>query len=402
MGRAAFLGVVVTCVAMAGCGSDDASSSPGGSGGSAATAGSGGSGATGGGSGGVAGAGNAAGSGGNAGTAGLSEFYLDVVKPTEGQVHLQTGQPPLAKVAFEVLAGPGIAKVEYVIETGFSLGETTQAPNFPLVYDYQYTGNRWADAIGYDANGAQVATDKVNFVVQGPPASTCMEQLDQLGVQYTKTSAKGVVDAVKLAGPLNGVLFAKTDTDTPSADPMGCEFVLRLWKFADVLKAHGFNKVGTLGSYCYRCCCAWSTENYCRGPNDPEPDCSKPPYSGYSNHSWGRAMDIRWLYKSTGEKYDINNPAHWVEWTGSSSETCTTAKAAQTGISKQLYDLVCDQMSKQVFGICLTPNYNSAHRNHWHCDIGQSGTPSGYKVLSSELPAVDQGEHADQCGGGDH
>ena len=347
-----------------------------------------------GGSGGVdAGVGGSAGSsGGASGSTALPDFYLDVVKPTEGQVHVQSGVPPTASVSFEVLAGPGIAKVEYVIETDLSLGESTQAPSFPLSYPYEYPGDRWAEARGFDHSGAQVATDIVNFVVKAPAATTCLAQLDQLGVAYTTTVAKGVVDGVKLAGPLNGVLFAKTDTDQPSADPMACEFVLTLWKFADVLKAHGFNKVGTLGSYCYRCCCAWSQTNYCRGPNDPEPDCSQ---NGYSNHSWGRAMDIRWLYKTTGEVYDVNDPADFVKWSNS-SETCTTALAAQTGVSQELYSLLCDEADKGVFGICLTPNYNSAHRNHFHCDIGQSGTPSGSKVLSSPMPLVDIAEHGDE------
>ncbi|HMR07603.1 MAG TPA: extensin family protein [Polyangiaceae bacterium] len=330
------------------------------------------------------------------GDAALPQFYLDVTAPTEGQVHTQTGSPLEATVKFEVLAGPGIAKVEYVIETDFSLGESTQAPNFPLVYQYQYTGDRWTEARGFDADGNQVATDKVNFVVKAPTTSgPCLAQLDTLGVQYTPTVAKGVVDGVKLSGPLNGVLFAKTDTNTPSTDPMGCEFVLTLWKFAEVLKKHGFNKVGTLGSYCYRCCCSWSQTNYCRGPNDPEPNCSA---NGYSNHSFGRAMDIRYLYKTTGEVYDVNNTTHFKEWSGASSETCTSALAAQTGVSKELYTLICDQAAQQVFSICLTPNYNSAHRNHFHCDIGKSGPPGGFSVKSLPLPLVDMGDHPDSCG----
>ncbi len=325
----------------------------------------------------------------------LPNFYLDVTVPTEGQVHTQApGNPPMAQVNFEVLAGPGIAKVEYVIETDFSLGESTQPPNFPLVYQYQYPGDRWTEARGFDADGNQVATDKVNFVVKGS-SSSCLDQLDALGVQYTPTVAKGVVDGIKLSGPLNGVLFAKTTTNTPTTDPIACTFALTLHKFAGVLKSHGFNKVGTLGSYCYRCCCSWSQTNYCRGPNDPEPDCSA---KGFSNHSFGRAMDIRYLYKTTGEVYDINNPSHWKEWSGASSTTCTTGLAAQTGISKELYTLICDQAAQQVFSICLTPNYNSAHRNHFHCDIGKSGAPGGYKVLSTPIPVVDIGDHPDSCG----
>jgi len=223
----------------------------------------------------------------------------------------------------------------------------------------------------------------------GGVSANCMEELDKRGVPYKTTTAKGVVDAVNLTGKLNGVLIAKTDTDQVATDPMACKFVLHLWDMAEVLKQHGIHKIGTLGSYCYRCCCYWSEQNFCRGPNDPEPDCSQPPWSGYSNHSWGRAIDIRWLYTDSGQVYDVNNPSHFVEW-ANSSETCGKALAAQTGISKELYSLACDFSNNHVFGTVLTPNYNSAHRNHFHADIGQSAEPSKWVVLSQPM-GVDVG-----------
>jgi hypothetical protein len=223
----------------------------------------------------------------------------------------------------------------------------------------------------------------------GGLTGTCLEQLDQLGVGYTKTTAKGVVDAVHLTGKLNGVTFASEDTDQVMGDPVACEFVLHLWQLAQTLKTHGIHKIGTLGSYCYRCCCYWSKENYCRGPNDPEPDCTQPPWNGYSNHSWGRAIDIRWFYLDSGAVYDVNDPDQFVEWPNS-SQTCTVALAAQTGVSKELYGLACEFSAKHIFGTVLTPNYNSAHRDHFHCDIGQSGEPSTFIVKSSE-PHVDVG-----------
>jgi hypothetical protein len=220
-------------------------------------------------------------------------------------------------------------------------------------------------------------------------AATCLEELDQLGVAYENTVAKGVVDAVHLKDKLNGLLIASEDTNTLSGDPMACEFVLHLWKLADVLATHGIHKIGTLGSYCYRCCCYWSQENYCRGPNDPEPDCTQAPWSGYSNHSWGRAIDIRWLYKDSGEVFDVNDPAQFVKWSNS-SQTCTAALQAQSGISQELYSIACELSSQKVFGTILTPNYNDAHRDHFHCDIGKSGEPSSFIVKSLES-SVDQG-----------
>ncbi len=217
--------------------------------------------------------------------------------------------------------------------------------------------------------------------------ANCLPTLDQLGVAYENTTAKGVVDAVHVLGTLNGVLFASEQNDEPMGDPVACDFILRLWQFADVLKSRGFVKVGTLGSYCYRCCCYWSAENFCRGPNDPEPDCSQAPWQGFSTHSWGRAIDVRWLYKSDGTVYDMNDPSHWVI---STSPTCTTALGQQTGISQELYSLVCELSQNQVFGTILTPNYNSAHRNHFHADIGEQGDPTQFyvKSLSSSIDSA--------------
>jgi hypothetical protein len=242
---------------------------------------------------------------------------------------------------------------------------------------------------------ADTAPPKMDALVDA--GSACRSQLTAKGISYKVTAARGVVDAVNILGPINGVLFASGTETKPIGDPVACEFALTLVKFADLLKAKGFVRVGGLGSYCYRCCCAWSTTNFCRDLDDPEPVCGS---DGYSNHSWGRALDVRYLYKADGTRYDINDPKHWVI---SSSTTCTTALAAQTGISRELYQLACEATSSKVFGIVLTPNYNSAHRNHFHMDIGRSGTPTSWSTHWSWDPGFrtddpPSGYKDDHCG----
>ena len=110
----------------------------------------------------------------------------------------------------------------------------------------------------------------------GGPAISCFDDLKAKGVVYEKTTARGVVDAVFVKSKINEVLFAADMRTTPATDPMACEFVQALWRLADVLKAHGIHHVGTLGSYCYRCCCSWSATNFCRGTTDPEPSTTVP------------------------------------------------------------------------------------------------------------------------------
>lgn len=239
-----------------------------------------------------------------------------------------------------------------------------------------------------DATAPDAASDAL-------ASTACRDALAAEGVAFEPTSARGVVDAVKLKGTLHGVLFASGTATTTMTDPVACAFAHTLLRFADLLKAHGYVRVGTLGSYCYRCCCAWSATNFCRGLTDPEPSCGT---SGYSNHSWGRAIDVRYLYRADGTRRDVNDPAQWVQY--ATTETCTKGIAAQSGTSLELYQLACDATAQKVFGTVLTPNYNAAHRDHLHMDIGQTGTPTSWTTkLFAEQPGVDLPGSDDACGG---
>lgn len=237
-----------------------------------------------------------------------------------------------------------------------------------------------------------------------PIKPSCLEKLDAAGIGYAPAVARGVQDAVVVKTAIGGVRFTKGNSDELTEDPMACSFVLTLERFATYLKSKGVVRVGTLGSYCYRCCCSWSPTNDCRSPTDPEPSCGD---NGYSNHSWGRAIDVRYLKFQSGVDYDINNAAQWIE--GAASSTCTTGRAKQTGVSKILYGLVCDVAAQGIFEAILTPNYNDAHRNHWHMDTGKPDeAPSGsttVKSLATAPTPIDQPLESgavDTCGrGGD-
>lgn len=267
------------------------------------------------------------------------------------------------------------------------------------------TGTLVEDTSLADTGSSEAATDAGDAAKPDTPkpdaATACQAALIELGVSFKTTAARGVVDAVKLNGPINGVTFANGTSTTTMGDPVACEFVKTLHAFAGLAKSKGFVRIGTLGSYCYRCCCAWSSTNFCRGLTDPEPSCGT---SGYSTHSWGRAVDVRYLYKADGTRYDINDATHWVKY--GSTDTCVRGLADQPAgsISQQLYQLACDATKNKIFGIVLTPNYNAAHRNHLHMDIGEKGTPSSFTTKSLPLgPAadfvgIDDAPVSDACG----
>jgi hypothetical protein len=220
-----------------------------------------------------------------------------------------------------------------------------------------------------------------------PEVTDCLAELTRRGQSFKRTSARGVKGALTVEGPINGVLFASTTQTLPMRDPVACDFVKTLWDFAALLKDRGFDRVGTLGSYCYRCCCSWSETNQCRGVDDPEPTCSA---SGYSNHSFGRAVDVRYLYRPNGTRIDINLDADFTKFT--SPDTCGAGLAQQTGVSRELYSLVCEAGARKLFETILTPNYNAAHRNHFHMDTGRDSAFGTITVkLQASMPtAVDQ------------
>lgn len=382
-------------------GSGGAGGATSGSGGS--TAGGNGGSATSGNGGATSGNGGASGSaaGGQSGSGGAGQggatpaATVVFASPKEGQSFLQGGSPAEALIPFSVQASPAITRVEYRIENGELMASKTSPPDFAHTHSFKIAGPRWVEAQGYGSDDTLLASAKVNFTVQAPALGGCLDELTALGVPFTTTKAKGVVDAVKLQGAVNGVFFSSGLKETPTTDPISCEFVKTLWAFAGVVKAEGYVRVGTLGSYCYRCCCSWSETNYCRGPDDPEPDCGS---SGYSNHSWGRAVDVRYLIKADGTVHDVNNPAHFVAYGG--TDTCGAGIAKQSGISLALYKIVCEAHKKKIFSTILTPNHNAAHRNHYHMDTGKSGPATGgvAKFAPDFSWEIDSGDHEDSCG----
>ncbi len=146
----------------------------------------------------------------------------------------------------------------------------------------------------------------------GASSGPCLDQLKALGVSFEKTTQRNVVDAVHLTGPLNGITIADTTKTTTTKQAFSCALVRTLHTFMGQLKDDGFVRIGTLGSYCLRCCCAYKQgTNECRSASDPFPQCGS---KGLSNHSYGRALDIRYLVKGDGTSYDLNDPQTWVRY----------------------------------------------------------------------------------------
>lgn len=78
-----------------------------------------------------------------------------------------------------------------------------------------------------------------------------------------------------------------------------------------------------------------------------------------SQHALGLAIDIQELVDTRGRDYSVHH-----DW-----EQGTDNPTTQKG--RVLYDLVHTLHDQRIFNVILTPEYNSAHRNHFHMDLSE-------------------------------
>lgn len=83
-------------------------------------------------------------------------------------------------------------------------------------------------------------------------------------------------------------------------------------------------------------------------------------------HPGGLAIDVGKLRKKDGTWITVLSHFH-----GKIGEKACGADAPvpTVGEAKELRSLVCDAMDKHIFTYVLTPNYNAAHRDHFHMEI---------------------------------
>jgi len=178
--------------------------------------------------------------------------------------------------------------------------------------------------------------------------------LDQRHIPYVREAPKrGVKIPVRLTGRVAGVLYR---TDFPDSERSSvpweifdCRLVLSLDDFGEVLRAHAIAEV--------RMFSAW-----------------RPPAKSWPMTEWGRrhqgalAIDVRELRKDTGEV--LNVLEHFHGQLG--AEQCVPSARAPSPDSpeaRELHELVCAAAGAHVFNSILTPNYNPAHKNHFHLEL---------------------------------
>ena len=279
---------------------------------------------------------------------------LTITSPSAGQIFTRdktvTGGALAAPVMFAATAGPEVAAVEWVAEDVFTLG-AADAPSYALSAEFRGDGDRFVVAHARAADGRELGTARVDFVVKAMPGTsgTCHQMLDQLGIVYTLGPLnKGVPDPVTVTTPINGVQYYAYGNATPRVRFfMDCTLAVALWRMADVLKPRGLTAIEDIGVYNYRCI----------GGGNPDTDNCTP-----SMHAQAKAIDIH-EFRVGATTY--NTLTDFV--IDPDKKTCTAPTANDK--DKWLHEAACELHTNRVWNIILTPNYNADHRNHFHVDL---------------------------------
>ena len=180
----------------------------------------------------------------------------------------------------------------------------------------------------------------------------CEAELTTRNISFKRESAKGVLAAVRLTGPLHGVTF-KTDVadskrETTPWEIGDCRLVLAMDDFAAILAQHDVVEVRHYSMY------------------------RVPPKSWADDkigtqHNGGLALDAARFTKSNGDKLVVLDDFHGAI----GAQTCGDGAAPHPANDKanELRDILCTAVSAHLFNVVLTPNFNRPHRNHFHLEV---------------------------------
>lgn len=255
-------------------------------------------------------------------------------------------------------AGTGF-KVLKVIPAGSSVTVVSGAAKGSW-YNVRYAGmSGWSHGAYLDRAAAST-----------PPPSGgsggCTETLTSLGLNWRDAAAtKGIADPVTVASPIRGVAFRYVGSSSSSPVLGNCALFIKLAAAADKMKAYGVSEFTHIGTYNYRTI-AGSTK--------------------LSQHALGMAIDIGG-FRAGGVYYTLAS-----NFTKNTSQpTCTQPRT--TAGDKLFKGWACDAKAAGIFNIMLTPNYNDAHRDHFHVDLspgsdmirGPNAAPATGTPFDSEM-----------------
>lgn len=227
-------------------------------------------------------------------------------------------------------------------------------------------------ATGRDAAGQPVATASIDVEVVEPQVGGCKQWLELYGVTFSAGPARdGVPDPVTVTTPINGMPYRYLGNANQRATFfMDCGLARSLVDAAPFMRRRGVAEVIDIGVYNYRCI----------GSGTP-PNCPQ----GFSQHAYAKAIDLHEFKTTDGKTYNVED-----DWIIDPAAEPTCAAVTAGDKDTWLHELICELKGDDVWNIVLTPNYNSAHRNHFHVDL-TAGSDFIRKWAPRPVSSVDEG-----------
>lgn len=268
----------------------------------------------------------------------------------------------VAAVDVDLDAG-GLADIELYVD-GLLVGDADSG-----LAEIPRSGAVTLEARGLDGGGNVVTTASVELAIEDPEVADCHGWLDLFGLDWEPGPAlQGVSDPVVARTPIVGVEYRYVANAEGRAElTADCNLIRALAESAGILRRRGVVELADIGIYNYRCI----------GGGTP-PDCP----SGVSQHAYATAIDIAGYTDAGGTFYSVND-----DWVIDPEGEATCAAPTEGERDQFLHEIICAQKAAGVWNIVLTPNYNAAHRNHFHVDL----SPGSDFIERASAPLVDVG-----------
>lgn len=172
----------------------------------------------------------------------------------------------------------------------------------------------------------------------------CLAELGARRVEYVRVDRPDVDTPVRLVGPLSGVRFRtlvpEMDRARSRYEICDCRLVLALDDFARILRAHEIVDVMYYSAF-------------------------RPLVPGVvkRGHESALAIDIAFLGRANGDAYSVLR-----DFTPIVREHPCAPRIRAKG-PREMREIVCEAVSQGIFHVALTPDYDRAHRDHFHMEI---------------------------------
>jgi hypothetical protein len=178
----------------------------------------------------------------------------------------------------------------------------------------------------------------------------CEAELAKRKISFVRETALGVRSPVRLTAPLDGIVFRTNQADAKRAtsrwEIADCALVLAMDDFADILARHDVVDVRHYSMY-------------------RPPPASWPAAEIAKRHPGAVALDAARFIRKDGSYLDVEEHFH-----GEIGRTaCKDPPEPATPEATALHAILCETIDARLFNVVLTPNYNRAHRNHFHLEV---------------------------------